>query len=227
MSAYNQQMAAELLYFHDPMCSWCWAFRPAFMALRARLPSDLTLRRVVGGLAPDNDQPMPTEMQAKVKGFWRTIQETVPGTRFNFAFWEQCTPRRSTYAACRAVLAAARLSPKHEDLMIEAIQQAYYLDARNPSDLDTLIELAAEIGLDRERFAAEIASDAVEAQLSEEVAFARASIHGFPSLAVRTECALQPVEVDYRDSEAMRKQIEAILTASSAGTERASDRAAQ
>ena len=209
-------MVAELLYFHDPMCSWCWAFRPAFTALRAQLPIDLTLRRMVGGLAPDNDQPMPEEMREKVKGFWRTIQETVPGTRFNFAFWENCTPRRSTYNACRAVLAAARQSPKHEELMIEAIQRAYYLDARNPSDLDTLIELAAEIGLDRDRFATEIASDAVEAQLREEVAFARSGrIHGFPSLAVRSESGLQPIEVDYRDSEAMRKQIEAILTATS------------
>ena len=217
-SAYHRSMAAELLYFHDPMCSWCWAFRPAFTALHAQLPTELTLRRVVGGLAPDNDQPMPEEMRAKVKGFWRTIEETVPGTHFNFAFWENCTPRRSTYNACRAVLAAARQSPKYEEPMIEAIQRAYYLDARNPSDLDTLIELAAEIGLDRERFVAEIASAAVEAQLREEVAFARRGpIHGFPSLAVRTESGLQPVEVDYRDPEAMRKQIEAILTATRAG----------
>jgi len=211
-------MAAELLYFHDPMCSWCWGFRPAFTALRAQLPTDLTLRSVVGGLAPDNDQPMPEEMREKVTGFWRTIQETVPGTRFNFAFWENCTPRRSTYNACRAVLTAARQSPKHEELMIETIQRAYYLDARNPSDLDTLIELAAEIGLERERFAAEIASDAVEAQLSDEVAFARrAPILGFPSLAVRTKSGLQPVAIDYCDAGAMRKQIEAILTGASEG----------
>ena len=126
------------------------------MALRAQLPTDVTLRKVVGGLAPDNDQPMPEEMRMKVKGFWRTIQETVPGTRFNFAFWENCTPRRSTYNACRAVLAAARLSPRHEDLMIEAIQHAYYLDARNPSDVATLTDLAGTIGLDRERFLVEI-----------------------------------------------------------------------
>ena len=207
-------MATELLYFHDPMCSWCWAFRPVFATLHARLPSELALRRVVGGLAPDNDQPMPEEMRARLKGVWQTIQETVPGTRFNFAFWEQCTPRRSTYNACRAVLAAARLSPGHEELMIEAIQHAYYLNARNPSNLETLIDLAAEIGLDRERFSAEISGDAVDAQMREEVAFARqAPIQGFPSLVVRTESGLQPVDVDYRDAEPMRRQIEMILTA--------------
>ncbi len=206
-------MAIELLYFHDPMCSWCWAFRPAFTALRAQLPAELTLRRVVGGLAPDNDQPMPPETREKIKGIWRTIQETVQGTRFNFAFWENCTPRRSTYNACRAVLSAARLSPTDEDLMIEAIQRAYYLDARNPSDVNTLIDLAAEIGLDRERFSTEISSNAVDALLREEIAFARRTIRGFPSLAIRSESALYVVDVDYRDPVPMRTAIEAILTA--------------
>jgi putative protein-disulfide isomerase len=211
-------MANELLYFHDPMCSWCWAFRPALMALHARLPTDLNLRRVVGGLAPDNDQPMPEEMRAKLKGIWQTIQETVPGTRFNFAFWENCVPRRSTYNACRAVLAAARLSPKREDLMIEAIQKAYYLEARNPSNVDTLIDLASEIGLDRECFSEELSGDAVQAQMRAEVALARrAPIHGFPGLAVDTEYGLQPVDIDFRDAEPMRRQIEGILTANSAG----------
>ena len=206
-------MATELLYLHDPMCSWCWAFRPAFTALVEQLPAPLTLRKVVGGLAPDNDQPMTAEMRAKLKGIWQTIQQAVPGTRFNFAFWENCTPRRSTYNACRAVLAAGRLSPGHEDRMVDAIQRAYYLDARNPSNVDTLIDLAAEIGLDRARFAAEIASDGVEARLREEVAFARREpFHGFPSLAVRAGQELHPVDVDYRDAAPMRRQIEAILS---------------
>jgi putative protein-disulfide isomerase len=161
---------------------------------------------------------MPEEMRAKLKGVWQTIQETVPGTRFNFAFWENCTPRRSTYNACRAVLAVARLSPEHEEMMIEAIQHAYYLNARNPSNVDTLIDLASKIGLGRERFSAEFSSDALEAQMREEVAFARrAPIHGFPSLVVRTESGLQTVDVDFRDAEPMRRRIEAILIAAAAG----------
>jgi putative protein-disulfide isomerase len=102
--------------------------------------------------------------------------------------------------------------------MIEAIQHAYYLDARNPSDLATLVDLAAEIGLDREHFSAEISSNTVDAQMREEVAFARhAPIRGFPSLIVRTKSGLQPVDVDYRDAEPMRRKIEMILTADAAG----------
>jgi putative protein-disulfide isomerase len=207
-------MTIELLYIHDPMCSWCWAFRPAFASLRERLPRELMLRKVVGGLAPDNDQPMPEEMRAWLKGTWQSIQETVPGTRFNFAFWENCVPRRSTYNACRAVLAAARISPRSEDPMIEAIQRAYYVEARNPSDVDTLVDLASEVGLDRARFATEFSSEAVEARLREEIAFARRPpFQGFPSLAIQADTGLYPIDVDYRDAEPMRRQIEAILRA--------------
>ena len=35
--------------------------------------------------------------------------------------------------------------------MIEAIQRAYYLEARNPSDRSTLLDLADNLGLDPDR----------------------------------------------------------------------------
>jgi putative protein-disulfide isomerase len=212
-------MTTELLYFHDPMCSWCWAFRPVWTDLCNQLPRDLTVRRVVGGLAPDSDEPMSLDMRLKLKGIWQTIQERVPGTRFNFAFWDNCSPRRSTYNACRAVLVAARLSPMHEDRMIHAIQQAYYLEARNPSDIGTLVDLAVEIGLDRTLFATELSGAAVQSQLHAEITYAHnAPINGFPSLVVHTPSGLHPVNLDYRDAAPMLGQIELILLTTAAGS---------
>ena len=111
--------------------------------------------KIVGGLAPDSDQPMPAELQEKLPKAWRSIHELL-GTEFNFDFWTECKPRRSTYPACRAVLAAGNQGKYDE--MIDAIQRAYYLRAMNPSDLETLEALAEELGLDAERFAAEIRS---------------------------------------------------------------------
>ncbi|WP_370690724.1 hypothetical protein [Methylicorpusculum sp.] len=104
------------------------------------LPGNMVTKRMLGGLAPDTDQPMPAEMQVKLKGIWQKIQQTLPGTAFNFDFWTVCTPRRSTYAACRAVIAARNQDFSKEEAMILAIQQAYYLDAKNPADLYTLFE---------------------------------------------------------------------------------------
>ncbi len=204
----------QLIYIHDPMCSWCWGFRPALTALQDLLPPKLTLNRLLGGLAPDTDQAMPTPMQHQLQATWRRIQRRVPGTRFNFDFWTRCQPRRSTWPACRAVIAARTLDPDTESPMIEAIQRAYYLQARNPSDDTTLVALARELGLDDERFADLLNADQTQHALDQEMAQARAlGASSFPSLRLRSGDTLWPIAVDYSDASAMRDAIEQLLTA--------------
>jgi len=85
-----------------------WAFRPALQKLEAQLPESFELIRIMGGFAPDTDEPMPEAMRNKLQEIWRTIQLTVPDTEFDFRYWDLCTPRRSTYRACRAVIATTR-----------------------------------------------------------------------------------------------------------------------
>jgi len=197
-----------LYYFHDPMCSWCWAFRPLWKAVVADLPDNVSVQRVLGGLAPDTDQTMPKDMQAKLRSIWQKIQQTVPGTPFNFDFWEKCAPRRSTYAACRAVIAARRQDPRYEEAMILAIQQAYYLEARNPADTCTLIELSNEIGLDGDLFILDLESPGTHQALLEEVAFTRRlEVKGFPTLLLEKQGVFTTIQHDYSDVENVLHQI--------------------
>ena len=93
----------ELYYVADPMCSWCYGF--ALEWKRAKDQLALPVRLVMGGLASDSDEPMPAEMREYVQSAWRSVAQTT-GAGFNHEFWERCTPRRSTYPSCRAVLAA-------------------------------------------------------------------------------------------------------------------------
>jgi putative protein-disulfide isomerase len=201
-------MQLRLYYFHDPMCSWCWAFRPLWKDIVTGLPDHVSTQKVLGGLAPDTDQPMPTDMQVKLKSIWQKIQQTVPGTQFNFEFWEKCAPRRSTYAACRAVIAARRQDPVFEESMILAIQQAYYLQARNPADRSTLIELANEIGLERALFSADLESPAVQELLLNEIELTgRLDVKGFPTLLLEKAGVYTAIQHDYNDVEAVLHQV--------------------
>jgi len=198
----------KLYYFHDPMCSWCWGFAPVWQQLRDNLSSDIALEYIVGGLAPDNDEPMPAEMQLKLQQTWQRIQDSIPGTAFNFEFWNVCQPRRSTYPACRAVLATKNLALEKEQAMISAIQHAYYLQTCNPSDVEVLIQCAVDIGLDKESFTTEFQSKAVEQQLLENIALYREySSAGFPSLVLKTESTLQPIRIDYNDAATILSQL--------------------
>lgn len=107
-------MKSILYYIHDPMCSWCWGFSRTLNTLLEQLPADVEVRRVLGGLASDSDLPMPDSMQQTIKSNWTRIEDTIPDVKFNFDFWEKTIPRRSTYAACRAVI-AARLQGEEND----------------------------------------------------------------------------------------------------------------
>ncbi|MDH4029264.1 MAG: DsbA family protein [Chromatiales bacterium] len=193
-----------LYYVHDPMCSWCWGFAPTLDELLAALPAELHLCRLLGGLAPDSDQPMPEETRQYVQRQWRNIQERIPGTPFNFDFWTLCAPRRSTYPACRAVIAARQQGEDLDARMTRAIQQAYYLQARNPSDPDTLVALAAELGLDTSDFATALWSEAVQQQLLDEIRRSRElGAEGFPSLILEEGGRRKSLRIDYVDHRSM------------------------
>ena len=63
-------MKTTLIYVHDPMCSWCWGFEPVRAQLFDAISSSMNIRTLVGGLAPDSDDPMPAGMQASLKQTW-------------------------------------------------------------------------------------------------------------------------------------------------------------
>lgn len=172
-----------LYYAHDPMCSWCWGFRPTWEQLQQALPDTIATQYVLGGLAPDTTQPMPESMQQMLQQTWHQIAQSIPGTQFNHAFWTQNKPRRATYPACRAVLAAISQDIAFEEPMISAIQQAYYLNARNPSDDEVLIELASQIGCDVTLFKESLNAESTNEELMQQIHFARKlGAQGFPSL---------------------------------------------
>lgn len=190
----------KLFYVHDPMCSWCWAFRPAWSEIVRALPPAISTQRVLGGLAPDSDVPMPETTREYVQRNWRKIQQVVPNTAFNYDFWTQCQPRRSTYPACRAVIAAMNQDHQYEEAMILAIQQAYYLQARNPSDDATLIALAAEIGLNRQRFVQNLNHPSTREALLRQIAFSQGlGASGFPSLILENRTGYRKIDFDYNN----------------------------
>lgn len=199
---------ATLYYLHDPMCSWCWGFAPVLAELESRLPAELPVRRLLGGLAPDTNAPMPEAMGAYIQDAWRQIQRRIPGTEFNFDFWQRCQPRRASYPACRAVIAARRQGAQFDRAMTRAIQVAYYTRALNPSEDETLIGLAAELGLDTTRFALDLKAPDVQEELEAEIALTRSlDVESFPSLVMETGTGPHPIAVDYLDSTPMLERI--------------------
>ena len=198
----------RLYYLHDPMCSWCWGFKPTWDIVTKQLNGKIKIVSLLGGLAPDSDEDMPLQTRDYVQSNWRRIENTIPGTKFNYDFWTKCKPRRSTYPACRAVISARVQNPDCETSMISAIQKCYYLDSQNPSDEDVLVSLAIELGLDAEKFRSDLNSEKVGKTLLAEIALAKSlEMQRMPSLSLQTGRELKAISIDYLDPNYIVEQI--------------------
>ena len=205
---------ATLYYVHDPMCSWCWGYRPTWTTLQQQLKhqlgESLDIAYLVGGLAADSQDPMPETMQQFLQQTWQKISQQL-GTEFNHDFWTHCQPRRSTYPACRATIIARQFSLEQE--MIHAIQQAYYLNAMNPSDNDTLTQLVAQLGMPAAECARLLIDEDIDQILMHEIEFARQlPIQGFPSLVLLCNQVAYPIALDYQDWRTSFNQIKQCLS---------------
>ena len=201
-------MDKVLYYVHDPMCSWCWASNKTWAAIQSSLPSSIEVRYLLGGLAPDSDQPMATDLQEKISEGWYRIQQHVPDTEFNHDFWTVCKPRRSTYPSCRALIAARMLDRAAEKPILLAIQQAYYLHAKNPADDEVLIECAGEIGLDESEFSGLLNHSSTQQQLLMEIKLARSmGASSFPSIVLQQGEQTRLLRYDYNDPQVLLNQL--------------------
>ena len=202
-------MDSVLYYIADPMCSWCWGFQPVLEKVKEALPEGVSPVYVMGGLARDSDEPMPEEVRAYVQNAWREVAART-GASFNLGFWERCEPRRSTYPSCRAFYAAQE--QEAGVVMFEAIQRAYYQEARNPSDVETLIALADERGLDADRFAQDLVSAEIEQMMQDGFNVRRSmNANQFPSLVVREDDQATFITRGFNDVEPVLARLQMVL----------------
>lgn len=201
-----------LYYVYDPMCSWCYAFERTLTKLQEQLPQSLSFKAILGGLAADSTEPMLGETQAMIQQAWRRIEQTVPEIYFNFDFWSENIPLRSTYPACRALLAAEEQAPEFVPMLRRNIQQAYYQKAKNPSLDNILIDCAAQTGLNIEQFSAALNSTTIKIKLAEHIQFTRTlEVNSYPSLRLVLTNEVYNIAINYSDVTPIITQISTLL----------------
>ena len=147
-------------------------------------------------------------MREYIQMNWRKIQQKIPGTEFNYTFWDNCHPRRSTYPACRAVIAVKNQKPELEKVIIKLIQQAYYLESKNPSEDDVLISLAKMLDIDITQFTHDLNAESTQQLLSKDITLMQTlNVNSFPSLVLKTGSTLKPISIDYNNADFILNQI--------------------
>jgi putative protein-disulfide isomerase len=179
-------MSAVLHYIYDPQCGWCYGAEP--LAWAAAGVDGLELKLHAGAL-----WPQPTRLPEATRLYIRQADQRIAqmsGQRFGEAYHDgllldptMVLDSRPTIAA---VLAAQELDRDKGLAMLKAIQHAHYEHGRRVVEHDVLCDIAVEIGLDRDAFAAALRRVPVD----EHIAASRrlmeqVGAHGFPTFVLQ------------------------------------------
>jgi putative protein-disulfide isomerase len=175
-------MDTHLIYFSDPMCSWCWGFAPTMAAVRERYGDMLPVRLIMGGLRPGTTDAMAPDSKAGIRGYWEKVSAAT-GQPFDYGFFDREGFVYDTDPAARAVVIVRRHAPAQALPFLLRAQRAFYAENQDVTDAEVLAALAAEFGLDRDAFLAEHASQEAKDETWRDYAISqRAGVTGFPTL---------------------------------------------
>jgi predicted DsbA family dithiol-disulfide isomerase len=189
----------------DTICPWCFIGKRRFekaMTLSGR--NDIMIAWRPFQLNPD----MPSEGMARdayltakfgnaerMQKIYGAITETGQGEGIEFRF-DRIGRTPNTLASHRLVKYAAKNG--FQDAMIEALFNGYFMNGRDVGDLETLADLAAEIGLEREGALNYLSSvEDRDEVMAADVYARRLGINGVPCFIVNRKYAVsgaQPPE---------------------------------
>jgi putative protein-disulfide isomerase len=183
-------MDRYLLYFADPMCSWCWGFAPVTTEIEKAYGNTLPIKLFMGGLRPGNTKPMDDRAKAEIRDHWEHVTE-MSGQPFDFSFFERSGWTYDTDPASRALVTARRLDETRALAFLRALHEAFYTQNRDVTETDELAAIAAEFGFDADEFRETFDDPETTQETHADYWYAQnAGIRGFPALiAVKDEKA--------------------------------------
>jgi putative protein-disulfide isomerase len=177
----------RLVYFADPMCSWCYGFSPVITALAERFEGRMGLQLVMGGLRAGHSAAMRPEDKAYIREAWARVG-AASGQPFDMSFFDREGFVYDTEPACRAVVTARRLLPRLALPFMQRVSQAFYAENRDMTASAQIAAVAEEAGFDRDEFEASfLAADTRNETFRDFLAAQELGIRGFPTLIAGTE----------------------------------------
>ena len=172
----------QLIYFTDPMCSWCYGFSPVIDEVAARYADRLPIRLVMGGLRPGNTKPMTREAAQDLRGHWTHVTEA-SGQDFGACAIDAGGFVYDTDPAARAVALARRTGTALALDYLREAHKAFYVRGLDITNPEVLADLAAELGMDRTAFRAGLDDPALKEEAWSDYSTSQnAGVSGFPTL---------------------------------------------
>lgn len=201
----------KLLYFADPMCSWCWGFTPVIEAIKQDFADRLNLAIVMGGLRPGSSEKMSSKMRDEILHHWHNVQKKT-GQEFTF---EGAMPSGFIYDTeppSRALISIAKINPDITFAFFKAVQSAFYTKQMDVTQTNNLAQLANEFDIDKPQFLTEFESEQTKHKTHAQFEMSRQyGVRGFPTLLLHHEDRYFPICNGYQSFEPLKSKINHLL----------------
>ena len=199
----------HLLYFADPLCSWCYGFGPELAKLLARDPA-MRVDLVMGGLRPFTQETMSSAFKDMLRTHWAHVAQS-SGLPFNAAVLDREGFVYDTEPPCRAVVTARNLDASKALALMNAVQAGFYRDARDVTRPEVLADIAGENGYDRQAFGALLETPAMRDETKGDFASAQSlGVSGFPTLAATYGSQIYLVTSGFATDEVLYSRLQEI-----------------
>ena len=203
-------MSLHLLYFADPMCSWCYGFGPQLSRFLEDHPGS-TLDLVMGGLRAYNQEPMSDAFREMLRGHWDHVSQA-SGLPVAAAALDHEGFVYDTEPACRAVVTGRNLDAPLTFGFLKALQHAFYAEGRDITRARVLAEVAAECGYVHNDFLRDLESEEMRQETRGDFATSqRLGVAGFPTLVLSHAAELYLITSGFVAAPVLEERIDEIL----------------
>lgn len=175
----------------DPTCGWCWGNEPLIRALDYLYGEKIDLEYIMGGLVEDITTLYHTEgnTEQKIKEANRRIHANnlaaaarhgMPVSQEPMTLYTE--QYRSSFPQNIAYEAAKRIDIYKAKRMLRRLREATLLEGKRTSQMDQLVEIATQVGLNAAEFLEQYTSGDAQADfMQDRMRCQRNGINGFPS----------------------------------------------
>lgn len=126
---------ATLLYFSDPMCSWCWGISPTIHNLRKNLKNMIDFQLIMEGLRPGGGDPWNLQFKDFLKEHWEHVNQA-SGQPFGYKLFDLDEFNYDTEPPSRAVVIIREIDPGKEWSFLNEIQYQFYVENKDPGEIN-------------------------------------------------------------------------------------------
>ncbi|KKN01036.1 hypothetical protein LCGC14_1131870 [marine sediment metagenome] len=190
----SDEWIIEITQYTDPYCTWCWGSEPIMRKIKAIYGDQVKISFVMGGLVEDFDTFFDSQNNIggskkfeQVAAHWEEASRRHGQPVDHQVFFDLKGDFHSTYQASIAYKAAQLLDQELADKYLRRLREATSAERKQIHKIKIQIELAEEVGLDKEKFIQAIESGEAEKKFIEDLKLSRKSgIHGFPTFNVKS-----------------------------------------